>query len=542
MTEKHDIKESVGDDSGRWSALFVVVVGTFMVMLDSSIVNIAIPKMMNVFGSNLDSVKWILTGYTLSMGAVIPITGFLSDTFGIKKLFMVALAIFTVGSFLCGFSWSNNAMVAFRVIQAIGGGAIIPVGMSYIFAMFPVSERGKALGFWGIASMSAPAIGPTLGGYIIQYMDWRFIFYVNVPIGVVGIFLAGVLLKESPLKPYKGNFDFVGFVSVIVGIVSLLYVFGEGSSIDWGDIKFPLLVVLGCFSLLIFTVNELMHPEPLMDLRLFKIYDFTLSQILSVVTMMAMMSGIYVLPLFLQSLRGYTAMEAGIILFPAALATAFMMPISGALFDKFGAKVVTVPGLLVVAITTYQLSMMTMDTPASTITLISTIRGVGLGFSFMPVATAGMNAVPRQLTGRATALSSTVRSIIQALAITFITSVISTKSSYNYARLTEQITPFNHTSSYIAQVLKGLFMKNGLSQGNAQGTALSTIGRMLYAQSYLDAINYAIATTVPVMVVGVFLVLMLSSKKTTKQRELGKSSAKVKVSHESETRVAGFVE
>jgi len=542
MTAKHDIKESAGDDSGRWSALFVVVIGTFMVMLDSSIVNIAIPKMMNVFGSDLDAAKWILTGYTLSMGAIIPITGFLSDTFGIKKLFMAALAIFTLGSFLCGFSWSNNAMVVFRVIQAIGGGAIIPVGMSYIFAMFPVSERGKALGFWGIASMSAPAIGPTLGGYIIQYMDWRFIFYVNVPIGVVGIFFAGILLKETPLKPYKGNFDFVGFVSVIVGIVSLLYVFGEGSSIDWGDIQYPLLVVLGCFSLIIFTVNELMHPEPLLDLRLFKIYDFTLSQILSVVTMLAMMSGIYVLPLFLQSLRGYTAMETGVILFPAALATAFMMPISGALFDRFGAKVVTVPGLLLVAITTYQLSMITMDTTSATITLISTMRGVGLGFSFMPVATAGMNAIPRHMAGKGTALSSTVRSIIQALAITFITTVISNKSSYNYARLTEQITPFNHTSSYFANALQGVFMKYGLSQGNAQGTAFSTMGRMLYAQSYLDAIKYAIATTVPVMLIGVILVLMMSSKNTTKKRESEKSSMKEKVAHESDTKLAGVVE
>ncbi|MHB8077606.1 DHA2 family efflux MFS transporter permease subunit [Desulfosporosinus fructosivorans] len=541
MTE-HDLQESAGDGSYKWAALVVVVIGTFMVMLDSSIVNIAIPKMMNVFGSNLDAVKWILTGYTLTMGAVVPITGFLSDTFGVKKLFIFALIFFTIGSFLCGFAWSTNSMIFFRVIQAVGGGAIMPVGMSYIMQMFPVSERGKALGFWGIASMSAPAIGPTLGGYIIQYMDWRFIFYVNVPIGIFGVILAGILLRETTVKPYKGNFDYIGFFSSIAGIVSLLYVLGEGNTIDWGNVKFPLLIAFGCFSLLIFVVNELMHPDPLLDLRVFKIYDFTLSQVITGVTTLAMMSGIYVLPLFLQNLRGYTAMETGMILFPSAIASGIMMPISGALFDKFGAKVVTIPGLLVVAFATYKMSLFNMDTTRTTIILIATLRGLGLGFAMMPVNTAGMNSVPRHLFGKATALSTTVRSIMQALAITFMTTIISNKSSYNYARLSEQITPFNNTSNNIAQALQGILMKSGLSQGDSQGYAYSTLGQMIYAQAYLDAMDYAIGVTVVAVLVAIIMVLMMSSKKKAKKNESDRSLVKEKVLHESEAGVAGFME
>jgi len=531
---EHDSQESAGDGSYKWLALFVVVIGTFMVMLDSSIVNIAIPKMMNVFGSDLDAIKWILTGYTLTMGSVVPVTGFLSDTFGIKKLFIFALGIFTIGSFLCGFAWSTNTMVAFRVVQAIGGGAIMPVGMSYIMQIFPINERGRALGFWGIASMSAPAIGPTLGGYIIQYMDWRFIFYVNVPIGVIGVIFASILLRETPLKPFKGNFDYIGFFSSIAGIVSLLYVLGEGNTIDWGDVRFPLLLAFGCFSLLIFVVNELMHPEPLLELRVFKIYNFTLSQFITGITTLAMMGGIYILPLFLQNLRGYTAMETGLILFPSAIASGLMMPISGALFDKFGAKVVTVPGLILVGIATYQMSLFNMDTTRTTITLIATLRGIGLGFAMMPVNTAAMNAVPRHLFGKATALSTTVRSIMSAIAITFMTTIISNKSSYNYARLSEQITPFNHTSSNIAQALQGVYMKSGLSQGVSQGYAYSTLGKMIYAQAYLDAMNYAIAVTVPAVFVAIILVLMMNSKKKTMQRESELSLVREKVLHESE--------
>ena len=541
MTE-HDIQESTGDSLYKWSALLVVVIGTFMVMLDSSIVNIAIPKMMNVFGADLDSVKWIITGYTLTMGAIVPVTGFLSETFGIKKLFIFALTFFTLGSFLCGFSWSTNTMVVFRVIQALGGGAIMPVGMSYIMQIFPVHERGKALGFWGIASMAAPAIGPTLGGYIIQYMDWRFIFYVNVPVGIIGVIVASILLRETPVKPYKGNFDFIGFFSSSIGIVSLLYVLGEGNTIDWSKVEFPLLLALGCFSILIFIANELTHPDPLLELRVFKIYNFTLSQIITGVTTLSLMGGMYVLPLFLQNLRGYTAMETGLILFPSAIASGLMMPISGALFDKFGAKVVTIPGLIIVAFATYKMSLFNLDTPRATITMIAALRGLGLGFSMMPVNTSGMNAVPRHLFAKATALSTTVRSITQALAITFMTTMISNKSNYNYARFTEQITPFNQTAGVISKALQGVYMKAGLSQGDAQGNAFATIGQMIFGQAYLDAINYTIGITVFAVFAAIVLVLLMRSNQRAKTIEPDKSLVKEAVPDGSKVGVAAIVE
>ena len=196
----------------QWLALFVVIIGTFMSILDSSIVNIAIPKMMAVFGVSLDDVKWILTAYTLALGAIIPLTGFLADVFGNKRIYIFALATFTIGSLLCGFAWSNTTMIVFRVIQAIGGGMIMPIGMSIIYQTFPQEERGLALGFWGIASMAAPTLGPTLGGYIIEHLDWRLIFNINVPIGAIGVVLAWILLKDSPIKKVKG-FDYLGFIS-----------------------------------------------------------------------------------------------------------------------------------------------------------------------------------------------------------------------------------------------------------------------------------------------------------------------------------------
>ena len=340
------------DNSNRWLVLFVVIIGTFMSVLDSSIVNIAVPTLMSVFGVDLDKIKWVLTAYTLALGVVIPFTGYLMERYDFKQIYMFALGTFSVGSFLCGLAWSNNTMIIFRIIQALGGGMIMPVGMAVVFSLFPPNERGKALGIWGVAAMVAPAIGPTLGGYLLQTTSWRLLFYINVPIGIAGVILAGTIMKKGPKKP-KIAFDYLGFISISISLVSLLYVLGEGT-IDWSNIETQMLITIGCLGMVFFVINELTHDNPLLELRIFKELNFSISQGLSIITTLAMMGGMYVLPLFLQNVRGFTAMETGMIMFPSAIASGIMMPISGALFDKFGAKALTITGLIIVGIASYK--------------------------------------------------------------------------------------------------------------------------------------------------------------------------------------------
>ncbi|MBF8983610.1 DHA2 family efflux MFS transporter permease subunit [Lutibacter sp. B2] len=507
------MQENKQNNIDKWLALFVVIIGTFMAILDSSIVNIAIPKMMAVFGVSLDEVKWILTAYTLALGAIIPLTGFLGEVFGTKKVYMFALGMFTLGSLLCGFAWSNTTMILFRIVQALGGGMIMPVGMSIIYQIIPPEERGLALGFWGISAMAAPAIGPTLGGYIIEHMDWRLIFNVNVPIGVIGVILAGLLLKDSPRKPAK-NFDFIGFLSSSVGIVSILYVLGEGSSIDWNDIKNPILMTVGCLSLILFVVNELTHENPLLELRVLKIFDFTISQIITCILTFALMGGTYVLPLFLQNMRGYTAMQTGMILFPSAIAVGIMMPISGGLFDRIGAKPVVLPGLIILAITSYKLAyLIDMDASKEAIIWVLLVRGIGLGLAMMPVSTSGMNAVPSHLIGKASALSNTIRQIAGSLSVTIMTTIIQSNLDVNYSRSAEQITQFNPTAMDRITQFQGYFMQSGLSQGEAKGASLSVINGLIYKQAYVDAMKSAVSVSVFAVIVGGILVLMMRSKK-----------------------------
>lgn len=495
-----------------WLALVVVIIGTFMSALDSSIVNIALPKMMSVFGMPVDDAKWILTCYTLTLGAIIPLTGYLQDIFGAKKIYIFSLATFTIGSFLCGFAWSGGTMIAFRVIQALGGGMIMPVGMSIIYQVFPKEKIGLALGYWGIAAMAAPTIGPTLGGFIIQSMDWRLIFYINVPIGIVGVIMAGILLKGSERKPFK-SFDVIGFLSSTIAIVSILYVLGEGSSIDWGDIKNPILMTLGCLSLVLFVVNELTHPNPLLDLRILKLFDFSISLVISSVLTLALMGGSYILPLFLQNVRGYTAMQTGMIMLPSALVTGLLMPVSGNLFDKVGAKPLVIPGLIVLGIGSFQLAnAISMDSTQSNIVLITCIRSIGLGLAMMPISTAGMNAVSKELVGGASALNNTVRQVASGLSVTITSTLMTGRTNESYAKLAEQITVYNKTAIDTISTLTKVFMQSGQSQSTAKASAVSQLARMIQGQATLDGMQYAVMISVAIVVVAVILTFFMRTK------------------------------
>ena len=513
MTESNNNESLSG-----WLALGVVIIGTFMSILDSSIVNIALPKMMAVFGMPLDDAKWILTAYTLALGAIIPLTGYLQDIFGAKRIYIFALAMFTLGSLLCGFAWSGSTMIAFRVIQAIGGGMIMPVGMSIIYTVFPREKIGLALGFWGIAAMAAPAIGPTLGGYIIEKADWRLIFNVNVPIGIIGVILAGIILKGTEKKPFK-SFDMIGFISSTVGIVSVLYVLGEGSSIDWTKIENPILMTIGCLSLLLFIINELTHPDPLLDLRIFKLYDFTISQIITSILSLAMMGGMYILPLFLQNVRGYTPMEAGLIMLPGALVMGVMMPISGNLFDKIGAKALVIPGLIILAVSSYELSTaINMNSSKGTIIFINCIRSVGIGLSMMPISTMGMNAVPTALVGKASALSNTIRQIAGSLSITIMSTIMQGQIDHNYSKLSEQINVYNKTSNNTINVLTKLYMHSGQPQKTAQGSALSQLAKMIQGQATVDAMAYSIAVSSLIVFVAIILAVSMRTRKVSPKK------------------------
>ncbi|MGE5403526.1 MAG: DHA2 family efflux MFS transporter permease subunit, partial [Candidatus Saccharibacteria bacterium] len=312
----------------EWSILIVIIIGTFMAILDSSIVNVALPKMMVIFNVSTDDIQWILTAYMLTLGVVMPLSGYLGDTYGYKRVYMIALGLFIAGSFLCGLAWNVNSMIAARIVQALGGGIMQPLGMAIIYQSFPRSKIGMVLGFWGIASMAAPAIGPTLGGYLVDYVNWRLIFFINIPIGIINFFLAGMILRETPLIKGK-HLDYIGVFTSVIGLFCLLLALSEGTKEGWTSPYIVSLFAVSAVTLVWFVFNELTHPEPILDLRVFKNVIFTISIIIGSFLAIGMFGAIFLLPLLLQNVFGQTAMKTGLIMVPGAIASGLMMPISG---------------------------------------------------------------------------------------------------------------------------------------------------------------------------------------------------------------------
>src|SRR6266851_4975985 len=312
----------------KWQVLLCTVVGTFMVMLDQTVVNIALPKITTVFGVGVHETQLVVTSYMLALAVIMPATGYLSDTFGTKRLYLITMALFTGGSLLCGLAWNNPSLVTFRVIQGLGGGMMSPLGMTMLFQVVPPNRRNTMMGFFGLPLMLAPVLGPTLGGYLVEYIDWRVIFTLNVPIGVLGLFMGATMLRETDIVPGL-KFDVRGFVLSAIGFSALLLAFSDAATNGWTSIAVLARFGIGIVALIGWVWVELTDEHPLRELRLFKIPIFTFSALVSFVLTVGMFGGMLVLPLFLQNLRGLGAAESGLILVSQVLPMTVIMPLIG---------------------------------------------------------------------------------------------------------------------------------------------------------------------------------------------------------------------
>lgn len=480
--------QSVNKEPSFWLPLFVLVTGAFAAILNNSSINIAIPKLMTIFGVSANEIQWVVTAYMLTSAVVIPITGFLGDRFGNKRVFILSTAVFTLGSVLCAFSWSNNSLIAFRVLQAIGGGIIMPVSMVMIYRIVPRQKIGLALGVWGMAAVMGPAVGPTLGGYILEHFNWRLLFLINVPVCILGIILSIQLLKETPVRT-DIKFDFWGFLFATVGCFSLLLALSQGSKEGWTSYYITMLFTISFFFLLLFVLTEISHKDPMLDLSLFKNQTFTISVIAGGLINIGLFGGVFLTPLFTQNLMGMSAYDTGILLFPSALASGLMMPISGILFDKFGAKVIGFVGIAITAIGTVQLNYISMDTSKHVIVWIMIFRSIGMGLSMMPLTTVGMNVVAKHLVGRASSLSNVCRQIFASFGIAFMTFLMQNRQVFHATRLSDGVSPASPVVSSITGQLQGLLVASGASSDVATSGAISLIYGMIQKEAMVLAIN-----------------------------------------------------
>ena len=410
------------DDRYPWIALSVVLIGTFMVILDTTIANVVLPKI----GTELrvtSGLDWVVTAYLLAVGVSQPTTGWLTDRFGRKRVFTVSLGLFALGSLLVSVAPNLLMVVVFRILQGLGGGLMMPVGLALIYSLFPANKRGTALGIWGIAAMAAPAVGPVLGGWIATDMSWRLVFLINVPIGIVGVFAATRLLRDTDVRRTT-TFDMRGFAFVAGGLALLLYSFSEATPQPWKSAGSGTAAVVAVVLLLLFVRQERRVEHPLIAIEMFTIPTFVIT--IGIVWLMttAQFARLVLIPLELETIRGLTAFQAGLALAPAALGTAAGMPIGGRLADRIGSRTPVVAGLAIIGIAVWLLSHLSPGDSVAYITGVLTFQGVGFGLAIMPNTVAAMNSVPSRLVDQAAAMRSVNRQVAGSIGVAVLATVV----------------------------------------------------------------------------------------------------------------------
>lgn len=458
--------------SQRWLALIAIIIGAFVAILNNSLINVALPKLINVFGSTTDRIQWVLTGYMLASGVIIPISGYMGDRLGYKKFLIIALSVFTFGTVLCAAAWSDMSLIVARIIAGLGGGVIMPLSMTIIYKVMPREQIGMALGLWGISAMVAPAVGPTLSGYLIDWFNWRFLFIVNIPVAIFAILMVSVLLKETEKSAGK-PFDRLGFMLTATSAGTLLYALSNGQSKGWTSLEIVTLFFISFWAFVFLLWVETGKEHPIIDLSLFKNFTYTLSVITSSLVMIGMFGGVFLTPIFLQNIQGVSAIDTGILLMPQAIAMALMMPVAGRLFDKIGVIPLGLVGLTIMSVTTYELHRLTIDTPHEWLDTVLVIRGIGIGLCMMPLSTAGMNAVAPHQVGNASSVSNLVRQVAASMGLAVLTAIMQKRTAQHLQHISESVTVASSQNVQDTFGTSGVSMLSGIMQleGTTRGIA-----------------------------------------------------------------------
>lgn len=422
----------------RWRAMLVIALGLLMGVLDVTIVSVVLPQIATALHAQYQTSTWIGTGYLLANAAVIPITGYLSDRVGSKTIFLLALGIFTLGSALCAFAPSVPALIAFRIFQGIGGGALLPVGMAIIFRLFGPTERAGAVALLMIPILLGPAFGPTLGGYLATTASWNAFFLINLPIGVVAFLLALLVLRGKvdeqaanghDKAPETLRFDWLGLVLAMASFTVLVYSITQAGTDGWGTPTVIGSLIAGCVLLVAFVLVELFVKDPVMDLRLFRSYTFTIANVLGWVSSAVFFGSIFLLPVFFERVEQLSALTTGEIVIAQGLAMAVGLAFSGRLYNRVGPRVLAVIGGILVAVSMFGFTRLTTTTTGTDLQLWLILRGLGLGLFVQPLQTLSVSVVSRQQMARATSLRNSTTSIFNAVGVAVLASYLTQMAS-----------------------------------------------------------------------------------------------------------------
>lgn len=511
-------------ESYKWWVLFTVMIGTFMAVLDATIVSVALPKMMASFGTGVDKIEWVLTSYLLIFAVMLPSSGWIADHLGYKKTYLLGLLLFTIGSFLCSLAWNEDVLIFFRVIQGAGAGFVMPVGMAIVTRVFPPEQRGTALGFWGIASSASVSLGPLFGGYLVDAFSWQTIFDVNIPVGIIGIIAVMIIQREIKSDSYK-KFDLLGFISMTVFLTTLLLALADGNA-DWNTGGWTSDFILSCFAIsivafVIFLINEFHVEHPIVELRLLKDRNFALANIILFIFGLAFFGNAFLLPLFLQNSLGYTTLQAGLVFFPVGILQAIVSPIAGRLTDKVNPKIPVLIGIILLALSMYLFSFFSLSTEHDQIMIPLYLRGLSLGLIFIPLSAIALLDIPKQKMAQASGMFNTIRQVGGSFGVAILGSLLTQRVIFHsqmYSQAVDSASP-----AYQKAVMTGEYFVSHTVGGSAAEITMrakALIAQNLYSQAFVQGINDDFFAGAVFTIIIIIPILFLKFKKKKKNEKI----------------------
>ncbi|HCY1430525.1 TPA: DHA2 family efflux MFS transporter permease subunit [Staphylococcus aureus] len=496
-----------GEGVSRGKILAALLFGMFIAILNQTLLNVALPKINTEFNISASTGQWLMTGFMLVNGILIPITAYLFNKYSYRKLFLVALVLFTIGSLICAISMNFPIMMVGRVLQAIGAGVLMPLGSIVIITIYPPEKRGAAMGTMGIAMILAPAIGPTLSGYIVQNYHWNVMFYGMFIIGIIAILIGFVWFK---LYQYTTNpkADIPGIIFSTIGFGALLYGFSEAGNKGWGSVEIETMFAIGIIFIILFVIRELRMKSPMLNLEVLKFPTFTLTTIINMVVMLSLYGGMILLPIYLQNLRGFSALDSGLLLLPGSLIMGLLGPFAGQLLDTIGLKPLAIFGIAVMTYATWELTKLNMDTPYMTIMGIYVLRSFGMAFIMMPMVTAAINALPGRLASHGNAFLNTMRQLAGSIGTAILVTVMTTQTTQHLSAFGEEL---DKTNPVVQDHMRELASQYGGQEG-----AMKVLLQFVNKLATVEGINDAFIVATIFSIIALILCLFLQSNKKAK--------------------------
>jgi len=468
---------------------FTVMLPTLIEIIDTSIVNVSLDHIRGSLSAGFDEATWAITAYLVSNAIIIPMAGWLSKLIGRKNYLIGSITLFTVSSFLCGSAWSLQSLVFFRIVQGIGGGGLVPISQSILLESFPREKHGTAMAIFGMGAMLGPIVGPLLGGWITDTWSWRWIFYINIPIGILSIIMNVIVIKDPPyMQRQKMKIDTWGLAYLAVGLGSLQFILDKGESEDW--FSSDLIVVFSVVSfvaLVLLVINEYYSENPVVNLKLFRDRTFTSGSLVMFFVFLNLFGSIVLLPIFLQMMMGYTSFYAGLVLGPGGIATMLSMPIAGKLVNKVNPKRILAVGIMICALSTYMMSRFNLTADFWTFVWPRVALGLGMGLTFIPLTTMTLSHIPREHMTDASSLYNLLRNLGGSVGIAFTTTILARRAQFHQSRLVEHLSPFDPAYTLYHDRIASFLAGKGLPPAGADALLYRELVRQSTTLAFADA-------------------------------------------------------